>query len=105
MVGYGANKGIVPMFCDEIFKGIEEKRKTAGKDEDYTVSSKKFITHIILASFFVGQFNFTSYVPLFFLFFSKNSGPHPELFKDAGFWQICSFYAGLFIKQLKRSFK
>ncbi|KAL4221956.1 hypothetical protein ACF0H5_018007 [Mactra antiquata] len=38
MVGYGANKGIVPIFCDEIFKGIEEKRKTAGKDEDYQVS-------------------------------------------------------------------
>ncbi|XP_060594339.1 kinesin-like protein KIF28P [Ruditapes philippinarum] len=38
MVGYGSNKGIVPIFCDEIFKGIEEKRKTAGKDEDYQVS-------------------------------------------------------------------
>ena len=39
MVGYGANKGIIPIFCDEIFKGIEEKRKTAGKDEDYQVIS------------------------------------------------------------------
>lgn len=38
MVGYGANKGIVPIFCDEIFKGIEEKRQSAGKDEDYQVS-------------------------------------------------------------------
>lgn len=38
VMGYGANKGIVPIFCDEIFKGIEEKRKTAGKDEDFTVS-------------------------------------------------------------------
>lgn len=38
MVGYGSNKGIIPIFCDEIFKGIEEKRKTAGKDEDYQVS-------------------------------------------------------------------
>ena len=38
VMGYGANKGIVPIFCDEIFKAIEVKRQNAGKDEDYTVS-------------------------------------------------------------------
>lgn len=37
MVGYGNNKGIVPMACEELFKGIDEKRKQAGKDEDYQV--------------------------------------------------------------------
>ncbi|KAL3831683.1 hypothetical protein ACJMK2_023406 [Sinanodonta woodiana] len=37
MVGYGANKGIVPIFCDELFKGIEDKRATAGENEDYQV--------------------------------------------------------------------
>lgn len=37
MVGYGANKGIVPLACEELFKGIEEKRKQASKDEDYQV--------------------------------------------------------------------
>lgn len=26
MVGYGANKGIVPVTCEELFKGIEEKK-------------------------------------------------------------------------------
>ena len=24
MIGYGANKGIVPIFCEELFKGISE---------------------------------------------------------------------------------
>jgi len=26
MVGYGANKGIVPMACDEIFRRIKENK-------------------------------------------------------------------------------
>ncbi|CAH1773103.1 unnamed protein product [Owenia fusiformis] len=26
MVGYGVNKGIVPLFCDEIFQGIDKKK-------------------------------------------------------------------------------
>ncbi|KAL5006291.1 hypothetical protein ScPMuIL_015097 [Solemya velum] len=38
MVGYGANKGIVPLFCDKLFMGIEEKRTAAGKDEEYQVT-------------------------------------------------------------------
>ncbi|KAL8576237.1 hypothetical protein ACOMHN_006160 [Nucella lapillus] len=38
MVGYGNNKGIIPMACDELFKAIEEKRQKAGKDEDYQVT-------------------------------------------------------------------
>ena len=25
VIGYGANAGIVPMFCEELFKGIKEK--------------------------------------------------------------------------------
>ena len=44
VMGYGANKGIVPIFCDEIFKAIEVKRQSAGKDEDYTVSCGLMIT-------------------------------------------------------------
>ena len=39
VMGYGANKGLVPMFCDRIFKEIETKRETASKDEDYAVNS------------------------------------------------------------------
>ncbi|RMX42363.1 hypothetical protein pdam_00004872 [Pocillopora damicornis] len=31
IVGYGTNKGIVPIFCEEIFKGIDEKKQ--GGDE------------------------------------------------------------------------
>ncbi|XP_076461788.1 kinesin-like protein KIF28 [Babylonia areolata] len=38
MVGYGNNKGIIPLACDELFKGIEDKRQKAGKDEDYQVT-------------------------------------------------------------------
>lgn len=26
VIGYGPNKGIVPMFCEELFKGVEEKK-------------------------------------------------------------------------------
>ncbi|XP_025096208.1 kinesin-like protein KIF28P [Pomacea canaliculata] len=37
MVGYDANKGIVPMACAELFKGIEAKRQKAGKGEDFQV--------------------------------------------------------------------
>ena len=54
MVGYGPNKGIIPIFCDEIFKGIEEKRLTAGKDEDYQVCEVVFC-------FVFGQIAFSLY--------------------------------------------
>lgn len=37
VVGYGNNKGIVPLFCDELFSGIEEKRANAGENEEYQV--------------------------------------------------------------------
>lgn len=37
IVGYKGNKGIVPMACEELFTGIEAKRKTASKDEEYQV--------------------------------------------------------------------
>ncbi|KAJ7391855.1 hypothetical protein OS493_016145 [Desmophyllum pertusum] len=36
IVGYGANKGIVPIFCEEIFVGIDEK-KQAGDEAQYEV--------------------------------------------------------------------
>ncbi|CAD5119498.1 DgyrCDS8102 [Dimorphilus gyrociliatus] len=29
VVGYGENKGIIPLFCNDVFKEIEEKRKAA----------------------------------------------------------------------------
>ncbi|XP_074659378.1 kinesin-like protein KIF28 isoform X2 [Tubulanus polymorphus] len=38
MVGYGTNKGIVPISCEELFKGIEEKRKNAEKGNEYQVT-------------------------------------------------------------------
>ncbi|XP_069105023.1 kinesin-like protein KIF28P isoform X2 [Argopecten irradians] len=38
MVGYGSNKGIVPIFCDELFKAVEAKRINAGADEEYQVT-------------------------------------------------------------------
>lgn len=37
MVGYGNNKGIVPIFCEELFKGVEDKKATAGENEEYQV--------------------------------------------------------------------
>eukprot|EP00795_Rhopilema_esculentum_P014434 gene14434-5491_t len=33
VVGYGANKGIVPMFCEEIFNGIQKKRDEGSNAE------------------------------------------------------------------------
>lgn len=33
MVGYGVNKGIVPLYCENIFKQIEEKKKAGDKTE------------------------------------------------------------------------
>lgn len=36
IVGYGVNKGVVPQFCENIFKGIEEK-KAAGDESEFEV--------------------------------------------------------------------
>ena len=33
MVGYGANKGIVPVSCDAIFKKIDENKAGPGADK------------------------------------------------------------------------
>ncbi|KAK0053203.1 kinesin-like protein KIF28P, partial [Biomphalaria pfeifferi] len=33
IVGYGINKGVVPLFCENIFKGIDEKKKSGDKTE------------------------------------------------------------------------
>src|SRR5207237_10574374 len=30
VVGYGANKGLVPMLCDKLFAGIEARKKESG---------------------------------------------------------------------------
>ncbi|XP_076810506.1 kinesin-like protein KIF28 isoform X2 [Clavelina lepadiformis] len=40
MVGYNPNKGIIPITCEELFKGIEEKKLTddAEKEAEYQVS-------------------------------------------------------------------
>ncbi len=38
VVGYGVNKGIIPMFCEKLFQEIESKRSTAGKDETFEVT-------------------------------------------------------------------
>lgn len=48
MVGYGANKGIVPIFCDELFKAVEEKRAGAGPDEEYQVRGTTLYVILIL---------------------------------------------------------
>ncbi|XP_052091437.1 kinesin-like protein KIF28 [Mytilus californianus] len=37
MVGYGVNKGIVPLYCENIFKQIEEK-KAGGEKTEYEVT-------------------------------------------------------------------
>lgn len=37
MVGYGANKGIIPMVCDEMFKAVE-KSKVEGGDKKYQIT-------------------------------------------------------------------
>lgn len=37
MVGYGVNKGIVPLYCETLFKQTDEK-KAAGAKEEYEVS-------------------------------------------------------------------
>ncbi|KAI8734871.1 kinesin protein KIF28P, partial [Biomphalaria glabrata] len=38
IVGFGNNKGIVPLACEELFKSIEEKRKVADKDAEFQVT-------------------------------------------------------------------
>ncbi|KAH9487863.1 Kinesin-like protein kif28p [Bulinus truncatus] len=38
IVGFGNNKGIVPMACEELFKSIEIKRKVADKDAEFQVT-------------------------------------------------------------------
>ncbi|KAK6165825.1 hypothetical protein SNE40_022663 [Patella caerulea] len=38
MVGYGVNKGIVPLACEDLFRGISAKRESAVKDEEYQVT-------------------------------------------------------------------
>ncbi|XP_046350118.2 kinesin-like protein KIF28P isoform X2 [Haliotis rufescens] len=37
MVGYGTNKGIVPLACEDLFRGIDEKKMTAKEGEEYQV--------------------------------------------------------------------
>lgn len=37
MVGYGQNKGIIPVFCEELFSGIEGRRKE-GSETEYQVT-------------------------------------------------------------------
>ncbi|XP_046575245.1 kinesin-like protein KIF28P [Haliotis rubra] len=37
MVGYGTNKGIVPLACEDLFRGINEKKTTAKEGEEYQV--------------------------------------------------------------------
>lgn len=37
IVGFGNNKGLVPLTCEELFKGIAEKRKSPDKDNDFVV--------------------------------------------------------------------
>ncbi|XP_006817088.1 kinesin-related protein 1-like, partial [Saccoglossus kowalevskii] len=40
VMGYQANKGIVPMICEELFRGITEKQQTAdtGSEDDFQVT-------------------------------------------------------------------
>ncbi|BFY98671.1 hypothetical protein BsWGS_01711 [Bradybaena similaris] len=38
IVGFGNNKGLVPLTCEELFKGIAEKRKSPDKDNDFVVT-------------------------------------------------------------------
>nr|CAB3259098.1 kinesin-like protein KIF28P [Phallusia mammillata] len=40
MVGYNLNKGIIPITCEELFKGIDQKKQTdeASKEAEYQVS-------------------------------------------------------------------
>ncbi|XP_046565118.1 LOW QUALITY PROTEIN: kinesin-like protein KIF28P [Haliotis rubra] len=37
IVGYGINKGVVPLFCEKMFQGIDEK-KAAGEKTEYEVN-------------------------------------------------------------------
>uniref|UniRef100_A0A1I8IKH8 Kinesin-like protein 6 n=1 Tax=Macrostomum lignano TaxID=282301 RepID=A0A1I8IKH8_9PLAT len=38
MIGYGANKGIVPVACEELFRAIDEKRPSLQAGEEFQVS-------------------------------------------------------------------
>ncbi|XP_070565342.1 kinesin-like protein KIF28P isoform X2 [Ptychodera flava] len=37
IMGYGANKGVVPMVCDELFRGMNERQKSS-EDADFQVT-------------------------------------------------------------------
>ncbi|GFV23589.1 kinesin-like protein KIF28P [Trichonephila clavipes] len=38
VIGYGANRGIVPKFCEEMFRGIEDKRRSGDNTTEFEVS-------------------------------------------------------------------
>jgi len=38
MVGYGANKGIVPISCDEIFKYIDQQKQANSEKFQFQVT-------------------------------------------------------------------
>lgn len=46
VVGYGANKGIVPIICEEIFKG-EADAKKGGKTVEVTFSMLEIYSEIV----------------------------------------------------------
>lgn len=46
VVGYGPNRGIVPMICEEIFKG-EAALKSAGKTMEVTFSMLEIYSEIV----------------------------------------------------------
>ncbi|XP_022241347.1 kinesin-like protein KIF28P [Limulus polyphemus] len=51
VVGYGVNKGIVPLFCEEMFQGIEEK-KSSGDPTEFEVNFTEIYEFIFIISLY-----------------------------------------------------
>ena len=42
-MGYGVNKGVVPQFCEQIFKGIDAKKAEGDKSEYEVIKGDTFV--------------------------------------------------------------
>ncbi len=63
MVGYGANKGIVPVTCEQLFTMIEEKERDSSETEFQVVFSmleiyNEQVSSFAIASSMMEQMNF-----------------------------------------------
>ena len=84
VMGYGKNQGIVPMFCDELFKGVEEKRINAGENEEYQVQKACNVKHLLSWV----EFEFIGVLRHMQRYFSHNIYDGTDVQAD---WRSCTY--------------